>query len=72
MIATALDAGAPCRRVLADAPYGKDYRLRRLQEERSQPYVLTVRSNHDLRFVSALGFILTDQRKIAQVLDTDA
>ncbi|WP_352740376.1 hypothetical protein [Mesorhizobium sp. M0213] len=34
MIAAALDAGAPCRWVLADALYGGDYRLRRMLEAR--------------------------------------
>uniref|UniRef100_UPI00262E17F3 IS701 family transposase n=1 Tax=uncultured Roseibium sp. TaxID=1936171 RepID=UPI00262E17F3 len=72
MIAAALNASAPCRWVLADALYGGYYRLRRLLEERGQPYVLAVRSNHDLRFVTAQGFIQTDPRTIAQGLDADA
>ena len=37
LIAAALDAGAPCRWVLADALYGGDYRLRHMLEERLQP-----------------------------------
>jgi len=40
LIATALDAGVPCAFVLADAVYGSDSRLRRMLEDRSQPYVL--------------------------------
>jgi SRSO17 transposase len=50
LIAAALDAGAPCAWVLADALYGTDSRLRRMLEKRRQPYVLAVRSNHRLRF----------------------
>src|SRR5689334_24583241 len=45
LIAQALDAGAPCAWVLADALYGTDSRLRRMLEKREQPYVLAVRSN---------------------------
>ncbi len=37
LIAAALDAGAPCRWVLAEALYGGDYRLRNMLEERRQP-----------------------------------
>lgn len=33
LIAAALDAGVPCARVLADAPYGSDSRLRRMLED---------------------------------------
>jgi hypothetical protein len=43
LIAAALDAGAPCRWVLADALYGGDYRLRHMLEDRGQPYVLAAR-----------------------------
>lgn len=46
LIADALDAGMPCAWVLADALYGGDHSLRRMLEERQQPYVLAVRSNH--------------------------
>jgi hypothetical protein len=49
LIAAALDAGARCRFVLADAVYGGDSRLRRMLEARRQSYVLAVRSNHTLR-----------------------
>ena len=48
MIARALDAGVPCAWVLGDEVYGSDHRLRRLLEQREQPYVLTVRSNEKL------------------------
>jgi SRSO17 transposase len=51
LIATALDSGMPCAWVLADSVYGCDSRLRRMLEERGQPYVLAVRSNHCLRFL---------------------
>src|ERR687898_837690 len=37
LIASALDAGAPCAWVLADALYGSDSRLRRMLERRGQP-----------------------------------
>lgn len=72
LIAAALDAGAPCRWVLADALYGGDYRLRRMLEERRQPYVLAVRSNHHLRFVSQEGFIETDPKTLAEDLPAGA
>ena len=55
MIARALDAGLPCAWVLADAIYGSDFQLRRLLEERGQPYVLAVRSNQAVRSWTA-GF----------------
>ncbi len=51
LIAAALDAGVQCAWVLAYALYGSDSRLRRMLEDRGQPYVLAVRSNHCLRFV---------------------
>jgi SRSO17 transposase len=60
LIGAALDAGAPCAWVLADALYGSDSKLRRLLEDRRQPYVLAVRSNLHLRFVTRKGFIQTD------------
>lgn len=72
LIAAALDAGAPCRWVLADALYGGDYRLRRMLEARRQPYVLAVRSNHHLRFIAQEGLIETDPKTIAEDLPTDA
>jgi SRSO17 transposase len=60
LIAQALDAGAPCAWVLADALYGTDSRLRRMLEKRGQPYVLAVRSNHRLRFWTEEGLEETD------------
>jgi SRSO17 transposase len=72
MIAVALDAGAPCAYVLADAAYGGDSRLRRMLEERGQPYVLAVRSNHCLRFVSQEGFIQTDPETLADAMAPEA
>lgn len=72
MIAAALDAGAPCRWVLADALYGGDYRLRRMLEERRQPYVLAVRSNHHLRFLTKEGLVQTDPGTIAGELPAGA
>lgn len=49
MIANLLDEGTPCAFVLADAIYGSDFRFRRMLEAREQPYVLAVRSTHNLR-----------------------
>lgn len=68
MIAAALDAGAPCAYVLADAAYGGDSRLRRMLEERGQPYVLAVRSNHCLRFISQEGLVQTDPETLADAM----
>jgi SRSO17 transposase len=72
LIAAALEAGTPCRWVLADALYGGDYRLRRMLEERRQPYVLAVRSNHLLRFVDQHRFVGTDPKTIAEDLPAEA
>jgi SRSO17 transposase len=65
LIAAALDAGAACRWVLADALYGGDYRLRHMLEERGQPYVLAVRSNQMLRLVEPDGIVETDPATVA-------
>ena len=65
LIAAALDAGAPCRWILADALYGGDYRLRHMLEDRRQPYVLAVRSNQALRLLTPGGLIETDPETIA-------
>jgi len=72
MIAVALDSGAPCAYVLADAAYGSDSRLRRMLEERAQPYVLAVRSNHCLRFIAQQGFVQTDPATLADELAPEA
>jgi SRSO17 transposase len=72
LIARALDAGVPCAFVLADAVYGSDSRLRRLLEERSQPYVLAVRSNQSLRFWTGMGLEQTDPARLADALDEGA
>lgn len=70
MIGTALDAGvkagAPCRFVLADALYGSDSALRRMLEEREQPYVLAIRSNHTLRFLIKQGLLQTDPAELVE------
>jgi SRSO17 transposase len=69
LIAAALDSGAPCAWVLADAAYGSDSRLRRMLEERGQPYVLAIRSNHCLRFVrDDWAFVQTDPADMADAL----
>lgn len=65
MIASALDAGARCRWVLADSLYGGDSRPRRMLEARRQPYVLAVRSNHTLRMMTREGLLQTDPNTIA-------
>lgn len=65
LIGAALDAGAPCAWVLADALYGSDSGLRRMLEERRQPYVLAVRSNQRLRFVTAEGLRQTGPAELA-------
>ena len=49
MIEKALDAGVPCAYVLGDAVYGADSSLRRMLENRHQPYVLAVRGAHFMR-----------------------
>jgi SRSO17 transposase len=71
LISAALDAGAPCAWVLADALYGSDSKLRRQLEDRRQPYVLAVRSNLHLRFVTGKGFIQTDPATLADELVPD-
>ena len=71
LISAALDAGAPCAWVLADALYGSDSKLRRLLEDRRQPYVLAVRSNLHLRFVTRKGLIQTDPATLADELAPD-
>lgn len=72
LIASALDAGARCRFVLADALYGGDSQLRRMLEARRQPYVLAVRSNQTLRMITEEGFVQTDPKAIAENLAPSA
>ena len=72
LIARALDAGAPCAWVLADALYGSDSRLRRMLEKREQPYVLAVRSNHCLRFWTEEGLEETTPAAMADALASEA
>jgi SRSO17 transposase len=60
LIAAALDAGAPCRWVLADGLYGGDHRLRGMLEERRQPYVLTLGANQPARLWRREGRAETD------------
>ena len=67
LIAAALDAGVPCAWVLADTVYGTDSRLRTLLEERRQPYVLAVKSNHTLRFLTREGLVQTDPAFLAEL-----
>lgn len=68
MIARALEAGLPCAWVLADAVYGSDFQLRRLLEERSQPYVLAVRSNQAVRVLDGWMPVQTDPAALAAAL----
>jgi SRSO17 transposase len=72
LIASALDAGARCRFVLADALYGGDSQLRRMLEARRQCYVLAVRSNHSLRLIAKEGLIQTEPQDIAARLPRSA
>ena len=72
LIAAALDAGVPCAWVLADTVYGTDSRLRTLLEKRRQPYVLAVKSNHTLRFLTREGFVQTDPEFLADDLAPEA
>jgi len=72
LIAAALDAGVPCAWVLADALYGSDSRLRRMLEARHQPYVLAVRSNHHLRFLTQEGLVQTNPAELADEVPAEA
>ncbi|MEI7608144.1 MAG: IS701 family transposase [Rhodospirillaceae bacterium] len=72
LIATALDAGVPCAWVLADTVYGTDYRLRALLEDRRQPYVLAIKSNHTLRLLTAEGLVQTDPGTLADELASES
>ena len=72
VIDAALDTGMSRGFVLADAVYGSDSRLRRMLEERRQNYVLAVRSNHTLRFLTPAGLIETDPATIADDLEDEA
>lgn len=72
MIAAALDAGAPCAFVLADALYGADARIRRMLEARQQPYVLATRSNHTLRLLTNDGLEQTDPLTLADAVPPEA
>lgn len=72
MVARLLDEGAPCAFVLADAVYGSDHGFRRMLEDRGQPYVLAVRSNHTLRFLEEWALVQTDPATIISELPTEA
>lgn len=72
MVARLLDEGAPCAFVLADAVYGSDHRFRRMLEDRGQPYVLAVRSNHTLRFLEEWALVQTDPATMISELSTEA
>lgn len=72
MLADALDRGLPCAWVLADAVYGGDSQTRCMLEERRQPYVLSVRSNHTLRMLSDQGLLQTNPKEMAEELAAGA
>ena len=72
MVRAALDTGMPCAFVLADTVYGSDIRLRRMLEDRGQSYVLAVRRNHTLRFLTSTGLIETDPATLADDLEDGA
>ncbi|WP_150526889.1 IS701 family transposase [Roseibium sediminis] len=72
MVARFLDEGAPCAFVLADAVYGSDHRFRRMLEDRDQPYVLAVRSNHTLRFLEEWALVQSDPATMISELPTEA
>ncbi len=72
MVERILDEGTPCAFVLADALYGSDHRFRRMLEERGQPYVLAVRSNHVLRFLDEWQLVQTDPATLVGDLDAAA
>ncbi|MFZ1726003.1 MAG: IS701 family transposase [Albidovulum sp.] len=72
MIVRLLDEGTPCAFVLADAVYGSDHRFRRMLEDRGQPYVLAVRSNHALRFLQDWGLVQTDPASMIAELPPEA
>ncbi len=72
MLANALDRGVPCAWVLADAAYGGDYQTRRMLEERRQPYVLAIRSNHTLRMLTDQGLLQTAPKEMAAELAGDS
>ena len=72
LIAAALDGGVPCAWVLADALYGSDCRLRGMLEARRQPYVLAVRSNHHLGFLTQEGLLQTNPAELADEVPAEA
>lgn len=72
MVAKLLDEGTPCAFVLADAVYGSDRRFRQMLEERSQAYVLAVRTNQTLRFLTETGLLQTDPAAMVEDLEADA
>lgn len=72
MIAAVLDTGMPCAWVLADALYGSDSKLRRMLQNRGQPYVLAVRSNLVLRMSDDEGLCQTDPAIEASELPAEA
>src|SRR5258708_19592189 len=71
LIGHALDAGVPCAFVLGDAVYGSDKELRRMLEERSQPYVLAVPGDQTLR-PGDTPFRSATAERIVQALAHDA
>jgi len=72
LVARILDEGVPCAFVLADALYGSDHQFRRMLEQRTQAYVLAIRSNHVLRFLEEWQFLQTDPATLVGELEAQA
>ena len=68
MIARVLDAGLPCAWVLADSLYGSDFGLRRMLEDRGQPYVLAVRVSQSVKFFEGWIPVQTDPAAMADAI----
>ena len=57
--------------VLADAACGSDHGPRRMLEERDQPRVLAVRSNHHIRFIGQVGIVATNPLELVEEFDDE-
>jgi SRSO17 transposase len=71
MIARVLDAGLPCAWVLADSLHGSDFRLRRMLEDRGQPYVLAVRMSQSVKFLDGWIPVQTDPAALADAIPVE-
>ena len=68
MLRRALDAGVPCRWVVADSIYGNARSLRMWLEQREKAFVLGVNSDESLWW---RGFVQTEARQIAESLPAE-